>query len=75
MKVTSLDSQNGEINWLLPGIAAGEAEFIQICCGSADRAGLNRFDVIAETKRRLAKREGDRNERDCRGDLTEVDGD
>jgi uncharacterized repeat protein (TIGR01451 family) len=44
-----LDPQNGEINWLLPGIAAGEAEFIQICC-EVDRAGLNRFDVIAETR-------------------------
>jgi uncharacterized repeat protein (TIGR01451 family) len=44
-----LDAQSGEINWLLPGIAAGEAEFIQICC-EVDRAGLNRFDVTAETK-------------------------
>jgi uncharacterized repeat protein (TIGR01451 family) len=44
-----LDSQSGEIHWLLPGIAAGEAEFIQICC-EVDRAGTNRFDVIAETK-------------------------
>jgi uncharacterized repeat protein (TIGR01451 family) len=44
-----LDAQSGEINWLLPGIAAGEAEFIQICC-EVDRAGTNRFDVIAETK-------------------------
>ena len=44
-----LDAQNGEINWLIPGIAAGEAEFIQICC-EVDRAGMNRFDVTAETK-------------------------
>lgn len=44
-----LDPQNGEINWHLPGIAAGQAEFIQVCC-AVDRAGVNRFDVIAETK-------------------------
>lgn len=44
-----LDSQHGEIIWLIPGIAAGEAEFLQISC-EVDRAGMNRFNVIAETK-------------------------
>ena len=44
-----LDAQQGEINWLIPGIAAGEAEFLQISC-EVDRAGMNRFDVIAQTK-------------------------
>jgi uncharacterized repeat protein (TIGR01451 family) len=44
-----IDNQNGFISWQIPaGINAGEAEFVQMCC-QIDRAGLNRFEVTAQT--------------------------
>ena len=43
-----VDAQNGFISWQIPGIVAGEAEFVQISC-QADRAGTNRFEVTAQT--------------------------
>ncbi|MDZ4657431.1 MAG: hypothetical protein SH868_07605 [Bythopirellula sp.] len=43
-----VDTQNGFIAWEIAGIAAGEAEFVQITC-QADRAGANRFEITAQT--------------------------
>ena len=43
-----LDSQKGEITWQVESIAAGQAEFMQLNC-EVVRAGMNRFDVSAQT--------------------------
>ncbi|TWU24593.1 DUF11 domain-containing protein [Bythopirellula polymerisocia] len=43
------DAITGVLGWQLPGIKAGDAQFLQIRCEVA-RAGTNRFEVIAQTE-------------------------
>ena len=43
------DALTGVVGWQLPGIKAGEAQFLQIRCEVA-RAGTNRFELIAQTE-------------------------